>query len=179
MLFQIDNRRVAAEGECFVAPGAALIGSVVLKHDASVWFNAVLRGDLDTIVVGAYSNVQDCAVLHTDPGSPLIIGDYVTVGHQAMLHGCEIGANSLIGIQAVVLNGARVGRNCLIGANALITEGKVIPDNSMVVGAPGKVVRELDARQIAGLRASAEGYAERARQYLAGCSAQKSADQAG
>ncbi len=176
MLLQLDDRRVQAQGDHFVADGAVVLGSVLLKDDASVWFNAVLRGDNELITVGAHSNVQDGAVLHTDPGFPLTIGDYVTVGHKAVVHGCEIGDNSLIGINAVVLNGARIGRNCLIGANALITEGKQIPDNSMVLGAPGKVIRELNEREIEGLRRSAEGYAKNARRFRKGLKPQSQAD---
>ena len=146
------------DDEYWIAPTAAVMGRVVLKKNASVWWGATLRGDNDPIVVGENSNVQDGAVLHTDPGSPLIIGRNVTIGHLAMLHGCEIGDGSLIGIGAVVLNRAKIGKNCLIGAKALIPEGKVIPDNSLVMGAPGKVVRELTPEQAAGLAMSAAGY---------------------
>ena len=130
-------------GNYWVAPDAQVIGNIVLKKNASVWFNAVLRGDNDPIIIGENSNVQDGAVLHTDIGCPLTLGANVTVGHQAMLHGCTVGDNSLIGIGATVLNSAKIGRNCLIGAHALVGEGKEIPDNSMVLGMPGKVVREL------------------------------------
>ena len=130
-------------GNYWVAPDAQVMGNIVLKENASVWFGAVLRGDNDPIVIGENSNVQDGAVLHTDIGCPLTLGANVTVGHQAMLHGCTVGDNSLIGIGATVLNGAKIGRNCLIGAHALVGEGKEIPDNSMVLGMPGKVVREL------------------------------------
>src|ERR1700744_4802776 len=131
------------EGDYWIAPNAVLIGRVVLKKNASVWFGATLRGDNEPITVGEDSNVQDGAVLHADPGSPLTLGRGGTVGHQAMLHGCTVGDNCLIGIGAVVLNGARIGKNCLIGAKALIAEGKEIPDNSLVVGAPGRVLRPL------------------------------------
>ena len=130
-------------GNYWVAPDAQVMGNIVLKENASVWFGAVLRGDNDPIVIGENSNVQDGAVMHTDIGCPLTLGVNVTVGHQAMLHGCTVGNNSLIGIGATVLNGAKIGRNCLIGAHALVGEGKEIPDNSMVLGMPGKVVREL------------------------------------
>ena len=130
-------------GNYWVAPGAQVMGNIVLKENASVWFGAVLRGDNDPIVIGENSNVRDGAVMHTDIGCPLTLGANVTVGHQAMLHGCTVGDNSLIGIGATVLNGAKIGRNCLIGAHALVGEGKEIPDNSMVLGMPGKVVREL------------------------------------
>ncbi len=130
-------------GNYWIAPDAQVMGNIVLKENASVWFGAVLRGDNDPIVIGENSNVQDGAVMHTDIGCPLTLGVNVTVGHQAMLHGCTVGNNSLIGIGATVLNGAKIGRNCLIGAHALVGEGKEIPDNSMVLGMPGKVVREL------------------------------------
>ena len=130
-------------GNYWVAPDAQVMGNILLKENASVWFGAVLRGDNDPIVIGENSNVQDGAVMHTDIGCPLTLGANVTVGHQAMLHGCTVGDNSLIGIGATVLNRAKIGRNCLIGAHALVGEGKEIPDNSMVLGMPGKVVREL------------------------------------
>ena len=148
------------QGEYWVAPSASVIGNVILHSNASVWFGAVLRGDNDPITVGPDSNIQDGSVLHTDMGSPLTLGRGVTVGHKAMLHGCEVGDYSLIGIGAVVLNGVKIGRNCIIGANALITEGKIIPDNSLVVGQPGKVVRERDPAHIAVLQMSAEHYVQ-------------------
>ena len=144
----------------WVAPDAQVMGNIVLKENASVWFNAVLRGDNDPIVVGENSNVQDGAVLHTDLGYPLTLGANVTVGHQAMLHGCTVGDNSLIGIGATILNGATIGRNCLIGAHALIGEGKEIPDNSMVLGMPGKIVREIDVENEKMMLASAKIYVE-------------------
>ncbi len=156
------------DGDYWVAPSATLIGRVVLRRNASVWFNAVLRGDNEPIVIGENSNVQDGAVLHTDMGSPLTLGRDVTVGHLAMLHGCEVGDGSLIGIGAVVLNGARIGRGCLIGAKALIGEGEVIPEGSMVLGAPGRVVRELDAQNRARLAAGAAHYVDNWRRYAAG-----------
>ena len=137
------------DGEYWIAPNATVIGRVVLMKNASVWFGSVLRGDNDPIVIGENSNIQDNSVLHTDTGSPLTIGKHVTVGHKAMLHGCQIGDGSLIGIGSIILNGAKIGKNCLIGAGALITEGKEIPDNSMVVGAPGKVVKEVSSAQAA------------------------------
>jgi carbonic anhydrase/acetyltransferase-like protein (isoleucine patch superfamily) len=147
-------------GQYWVAPNAVVVGNVTLKVNASIWYGAVLRGDNDPITIGENSNIQDGSILHTDLGSPLSVGDGVTVGHLAMLHGCTIGDNALIGIGAVILNGARIGRNCLIGARALITEGKEIPDNSLVMGAPGKVVRQLDPAQIEGLKLSALHYVE-------------------
>lgn len=139
--------------EYWIAPNAAVMGNVILKKNASVWFGATIRGDNDPIIIGENSNVQDGSVLHTDAGSPLTIGANVTVGHMVMLHGCSIGDNSLVGIGSIILNGAKIGKNCLIGANVLITEGKEIPDNSLVMGAPGKVVREVSegqARMLAG-----------------------------
>ena len=152
-------------GEYWIAPTAVVLGRVVLKPNASVWFGAVLRGDNDPITVGENSNIQDLSVLHTDDGVPLTIGAGVTVGHKVMLHGCTVGDNSLIGINSVVLNGAVIGKNCLIGANSLIPEGKVIPDGSLVMGSPGKVVRELDARAVQMLRLSALHYVENWKRY--------------
>ncbi|WP_333896188.1 gamma carbonic anhydrase family protein [Brevundimonas aurantiaca] len=155
------------QGEYWVAPNASVIGNVILHANASVWFGAVLRGDNEPISVGPDSNIQDGSVLHTDMGSPLTLGRGVTVGHKAMLHGCEVGDYSLVGIGAVVLNGVKIGRNCIIGANALLTEGKVIPDNSLVVGQPGKVVRDRDPAQIAVLQMSAEHYVQNWKRFAA------------
>ena len=177
MLFELDGRRVVTEGDCFIADSASLIGAVTLGHESSVWFSAVLRGDREPIVVGPGSNVQDGAVLHTDMGFPLVLGRRVTVGHGVMLHGCTIGDFSLIGINAVVLNGAKIGRNCLIGANTLVTEGKEIPDNSLVLGSPGKVVRELTAEQIAELADDAQVYVDNAARYRAGLRPQTAAEE--
>ena len=165
MIYTLENRAPKFLGDYFIADSAAVIGSVTLHHNASIWFGCTVRGDTDDLIIGENSNVQDGCVLHTDPGSPLLIGSHVTIGHKAMLHGCTIGDNSLVGINAVVLNGAKIGRNCLIGANALVTEGKEIPDNSMVLGSPGKVVRELTPQQIEGLRKSALHYVENARRF--------------
>ncbi len=156
------------EGEYWIAPNATVVGDVTLKSGASIWFGAIVRGDNDPIVIGENTNIQDGSVLHSDPGEPLIIGANVTVGHMAMLHSCEIGDGTLIGIGAVVLGRAVIGRNCLIGANALITEGKVIPDGSLVMGQPGKVVRTLEPGQIAVLEASAEHYVQNWKRYVAG-----------
>ena len=147
-------------GNYWVAPDAQVMGNIVLKENASIWFGSVLRGDNDPIIIGENSNVQDGAVLHTDIGFPLTLGANVTVGHQAMLHGCTVGDNSLIGIGATVLNGAKIGQNCLIGAHALVGEGKDIPDNSMVLGMPGKIVRELGEDNEKMLVASAKFYVE-------------------
>jgi len=166
MIYELGDRRVVLEGENhFIADNATLIGSVVLKDNASVWFNVVIRGDNDTITVGENSNVQDGSVLHTDEGVKLNIGRNVTVGHKVMLHGCDIGDNTLIGINAVVLNNARIGRNCIIGANALIPENKEIPDNSLVMGSPGRVIKEITDEQAAMLAHGADHYVENARRY--------------
>ena len=156
-----------AEGEYWIAPTASVIGNVILKKNASIWWGAILRGDNDPIIVGENTNVQDGSVLHTDAGSPLTIGAGVTIGHMVMLHGCEIGDGSLIGISAIILNGARIGRNCLVGAGALITEVKEIPDNSMVMGAPGKVVREIGEQHALILQASALHYVDNWKRYRA------------
>ncbi len=145
-------------GRYWIAPDASVIGKVRLEVNASIWFGAVLRGDNELILIGENSNIQDGCVLHTDIGAPLSIGRNCTIGHRAILHGCTIGDNSLIGMGAAILNHARIGRNCLIGANALISEGKIIPDNSLVMGMPGKVIRELDAAAIARLPLAAAGY---------------------
>lgn len=161
MLYSLGECEVDVRGgDWFVADGAVVVGRVRLENNASVWFNAVLRGDHELITVGENSNVQDGSVLHTDPGRPLTIGRNVTVGHRAVLHGCDVGDGSLIGINAVVLNGARIGSGCLIGANSLITENKVIPDGSLAMGSPAKVVGALDDGQRAALLESAAGYVE-------------------
>ncbi len=167
MLYQLGDVRVETRGDYYVADNATVIGAVELGHDVSIWFNVVIRGDTDRIVIGDNSNVQDGSVLHTDEGVELHIGRNVTVGHKVMLHGCTIGDNSLIGMNAVILNRARIGKNCLIGANALITEGKEIPDGSLVMGAPGKVVRQLTEQEIAGLNHAAEHYVENGKRYRA------------
>jgi carbonic anhydrase/acetyltransferase-like protein (isoleucine patch superfamily) len=146
------------QGQYWIAPSAELMGRVRLLADSSVWFGAVLRGDNEWITIGAGSNVQDGCVLHTDVGAPLTIGENCTIGHKAILHGCTINDNSLIGMGAIVLNHARIGRNCLIGAGALIPEGKIIPDNSLVVGQPGKVIRTIDDAAAAKLTQSAKSY---------------------
>ena len=167
MFYELDGHRVQAEGDYWVADNAVVLGRVLLKHNASVWFGAVLRGDNDLITVGEHSNVQDLSVLHTDLGCPLTIGSYCTIGHKVMLHGCTIGDNTLVGINSVILNNAVIGPNCLIGANSLIPEGKVIPEGSLVMGSPGKVVRQLTPEQIAGLRQSAEGYVANSQRFRA------------
>ena len=169
MLYRLNERIPELRGERhFVAENAAVIGTVILEDNASVWFGAVLRGDNEPIHIGANSNIQDGAVLHTDIGIPLTVAANVTVGHQAMLHGCTIGEGSLIGIKAVILNRSIIGRNCLIGANTLVTEGKVIPDNSLVIGMPGKVVRTLTEAEIAAMHANTAHYVELMARYRSG-----------
>ena len=143
MFYDLKGKKPQNSGENWVAPNAIIIGDVTLEKNSSIWFNAVLRGDIENIHIGEGSNIQDGSILHTDPGCPLKVGKNVTIGHLVMLHGCTIGDNSLIGIGAVILNNAKIGKNCIIGANALITENKEISDNSLVVGSPGKVIREV------------------------------------
>jgi carbonic anhydrase/acetyltransferase-like protein (isoleucine patch superfamily) len=166
-VYQFGDRIPSVHASAFVAPNASVIGSVVLSENVSVWFGATIRGDNDIITLGKNSNIQEGAVLHTDPGIPLTVGENVTIGHQAMLHGCTIGDGSLIGIQAVILNGAVLGKGCLVGAGALITERKVFPDRSLILGAPAKAVRELSDNDIAGLLQSAASYVDRRAQFLA------------
>jgi carbonic anhydrase/acetyltransferase-like protein (isoleucine patch superfamily) len=160
-----------ADDEYWIAPNAVVLGNVILKKNASIWFGATLRGDNDPIVVGENSNVQDNSVLHTDAGSPLTIGANVTVGHMVMLHGCTVGDGALIGIGSIVLNGAKIGKNCLVGAGALITEGKEFPDNTMILGSPAKVVRELSPEQAARMGLGALGYVRNWQRFKAGLSA--------
>ena len=157
-----------ADGEYWIAPNAVVAGNVILKKNASVWFGAVLRGDNEPIVVGEHSNIQDNSVCHTDMGSPLTIGDNVTVGHMVMLHGCTIGDGALIGIGAVVLNGAKIGKNCLVGAGALVTEGKEFPDGVMILGAPAKVVRELAPEHAQRMGMGAMSYVRNWQRFKAG-----------
>ncbi len=164
-LYALGDVTPQVADDAWIAPGSHIIGHIVLEAKTSVWFGCTLRGDNERITVGAGSNVQENCVLHTDMGYPLIIGAGCTIGHKAMLHGCQIGENSLIGMGATVLNGAKIGKNCLIGAGALITEGKTIPDGSLVMGAPGKVVRSLDDAAIDRIRLSALHYQENARRF--------------
>ena len=167
MMYSLGETQVTLLGEGhFIAPNAAVIGDVTLHERSSVWFSCVLRGDAERIEVGAGSNIQDGAVIHADPGSPAIIGKNVTVGHNAMIHGCTIGDGSLVGINAVVLNGARVGKGCLIGANALVTEGMEVPDGSMVLGSPGKIKKTFTEQEQATLGANAEHYVVNAQRFL-------------
>ncbi|MEE9313761.1 MAG: gamma carbonic anhydrase family protein [Rhizobiaceae bacterium] len=153
---------------CWVAPCATMIGKVVLKQSANIWFGAVLRGDNEAIVIGEGSNVQELSCMHTDMGYPLTIGKHCTIGHRAMVHGCTVGDNTMIGMGATVMNGAVIGNNCLIGAGALISEGKIIPDGSLVLGAPGKIVRSLDEAAIGFLKMSALHYVENSKRFRKG-----------
>ena len=170
MIWSLDGIAPQIDPQAWVAPDAQVMGRVVLGAGASVWFGAVLRGDTEVIELGQGSNVQDLCVLHTDPGHPLVIGADCTIGHRAILHGCRIGDGALIGMGATVLNGAVIGSGALIGAGALIPEGKVIPDGALVMGAPGRVVRMLDADALAGLRESAARYRANAARFRAGLS---------
>ena len=165
-LYSIGERRVLLRGaHHYIAPDASLIGSVTLEHEVSVWFNVVIRADNDQVTIGEQTNVQDGSVLHVDPGYPMHLGRRVTVGHKVMLHGCTVGDGSLIGINSVVMNGAKIGKGTLIGANTLIPEGKEIPDGVLVIGSPGKVVRELKPEDRAYLLKIASGYVERSKLY--------------
>ena len=167
-LYELDGVQPQMGAGAWVADSAQVMGNVVLAENASVWFGAVLRGDTETLSIGRNSNVQDLSVLHADAGCPLTIGENVTIGHQVMLHGCTIGDNSLIGIQAVVLNNAKIGRNSIVGAGSVVTEGKEFPDNSLIIGSPAKVVRVLDDAAADKLRQSAEHYVDNARRFARG-----------
>lgn len=171
MIYALDDIAPQIDPTAWVAPDANVIGKIVLEAGSSVWFGATLRGDNEEIRLGANSNIQENCVLHTDMGYPLVIGANCTIGHKAMLHGCTIGEGSLIGMGATILNGAKIGRGCLIGAGALVTEGKEIPDGSLVMGAPGKVIRTLDAAAQARLIQSAASYRDNARRFRAGLKA--------
>lgn len=166
-LYRLGDKvpKVPKADRFWLAPDAQIIGDVDLGDDVGIWFGAVLRGDNDPIIIGAGTNIQDGVMMHTDPGKGVTIGEGCTIGHHAIIHGCTIGNNSLIGMGATVLNGARIGDNCLVGANALITEGKIFPNNSLIVGSPARVVRELDAAAIAGLQLSAENYVRNWRRF--------------
>ncbi|OQM76589.1 gamma carbonic anhydrase family protein [Manganibacter manganicus] len=169
-IYAIGGRRPRFEDEAsnWIAPDAVLIGDIDIGRNAGFWFGVVIRGDNDPIVIGADTNVQEHVVMHTDVGFPLTVGTGCTIGHRAMLHGCTIGDNSLVGMGAIVLNGARIGRNCLVGAGALVTEGKEFPDNSLIVGSPARVVRTLDEASVAALRASAAHYVANGQRFRAG-----------
>lgn len=172
MIYQLDDLAPELIGEGhFIAPGAAVIGNVTLHPQVGIWFGVVVRGDVERIEIGARSNVQDNSVLHADPGFPLIVGEDVTIGHKAMVHGCNIGNGTLVGINAVVLNGATIGRNCIIGANALVTEGTEVPDNSMVLGSPGKVVKQLGDAHLQAVALGTAHYVENAARFARGLKA--------
>jgi carbonic anhydrase/acetyltransferase-like protein (isoleucine patch superfamily) len=164
-IYELGAAKPTVATSAWVADSAQVIGHVVLGEEASVWYGAVLRGDNESITLGARSNVQESAVLHTDMGFPLLLGPDVTVGHQAMLHGCTVGEGSLIGIQAVVLNGAQIGKHCLVAAGAVVTEGKVFPDGALILGSPAKVVRQLTPEEITRLRGSAASYVKNAQRH--------------
>ena len=166
-VYEVNGLRPKLAPSAWVADSAQVIGNVRLGEQVSVWFGTVIRGDNEEIVIGAGSNVQDGSVLHSDWGQPLTLGEGVSIGHKVMLHGCSIGAGSLIGIGAVLLNGARIGRHCLVGAGSLVTEGKEFPEGSMILGSPARVVRQLSAEQIAGFQAIARHYVENAQQFRA------------
>ena len=166
MIISLEDKTLQTEGDDYwIAPNATVIGDVYLSKDSSIWFNATLRADNEQIFIGEGSNIQDGSVLHTDPGYPLRIGKDVTIGHLVMLHGCTIEDNSLIGIGAVILNGAKIGKNCIVGANALVTENKVIPDNSLVMGSPGKIVRQVTSEEIKSISDNAIHYQQNWKKY--------------
>ena len=165
MFYDLKDKKPKNSGENWVAPNAVVIGDVTLEKNTSIWFNATLRGDLEPIIVGEDSNIQDGSVIHTDPGCPTIIGKGVTVGHMVMLHGCEISDDCIIGIGSTILNKAKIGKNCIIGANSLVTENKVIPDRSLVLGSPGKVVRQVTDEEIKHIKENARDYVENIKKY--------------
>jgi len=165
MIYDFKNNTPLLHKESWVAPSAVLIGKVILKKNANVWFNVVLRGDIEPITVGEDSNVQDGSIFHTDPGCPLTLGKGVTVGHMVMLHGCEVLDNTLIGIGSVILNKVKIGKNCIIGANTLIAENKVIPDESLVLGSPGRVIRKVTSKEIEDIKENANHYIENYKKY--------------
>jgi carbonic anhydrase/acetyltransferase-like protein (isoleucine patch superfamily) len=162
-IYQLGEHAPEIDASAYVADSATLIGKVTLAQDASVWSGVTIRGDNERITIGQGSNVQEGAVMHTDMGYPLTVGRHVTIGHQAMLHGCTVGDGALIGIQAVILNGAKIGKGCLVGAGALVTEGKEFPDHSLIIGSPAKAVRTLTAEDVARLEMSAASYVARAK----------------
>lgn len=166
-IYRLADKVPSIDESAYVAVEATIIGSVTLEANSSVWANVVIRGDNEPISIGKGSNVQEGAVLHVDPGFPLIVGENVTVGHQAMLHGCSVGAGSLVGMQAILLNGSVIGRNCLVAAGAVVTEGKTFPDNSLILGAPAKVVRELTAEQIESMHRNTAHYVKNASHFKA------------
>jgi carbonic anhydrase/acetyltransferase-like protein (isoleucine patch superfamily) len=165
MIIDLPNRSPRIADDCFVAPNATVIGDTTMESGASVWFGTVVRADVERVHIGANTNVQDNAVIHADPGSPVILGKGITIGHKAMVHGCTVGDHSLIGINAVVLNGAKIGKHCLIGANSLVPEGMEIPDYSLVVGSPAKIKRQLSEKEVTALVEGSGHYCENAADY--------------
>ena len=165
MIYDLKKNVPEISSDSWVAPNAIIIGKVKLEKNSSIWFNAVLRGDIEKIVIGENSNIQDGSVLHTDPGYPLTVGKGVTVGHMVMLHGCEISDDTLVGIGSTILNKAKIGKNCIIGANTLVTENKTIPDNSLVLGSPGKVIRKVTDDEIKVIRENAKHYVKNSKRY--------------
>ena len=165
MIYDLEKNVPEINADSWVAPNAIIIGKVKLEKNSSIWFNAILRGDIEKIVIGENSNIQDGSVLHTDPGCPLTVGKGVTVGHMVMLHGCEISDDTLIGIGSTILNKAKIGKNCIIGANTLVTENKTIPDNSLVLGSPGKVIRKVTDDEIKVIRENAKHYVKNSKKY--------------
>ena len=165
MIYDLEKNVPEINADSWVAPNAIIIGKVKLEKNSSIWFNAVLRGDIEKIVIGENSNIQDGSVLHTDPGCPLTVGKGVTVGHMVMLHGCEISDDALIGIGSTILNKAKIGKNCIIGANTLVTENKLIPDNSLVLGSPGKIIRKVTDDEIKVICENAKHYVENSKRY--------------
>jgi len=165
MIYEFEKNTPLIHKNSWVASSAVLIGKVILKKDANVWFNVVLRGDIEPITIGEGSNVQDGSVFHTDPGCPLILGKNVTVGHMVMLHGCEVADDTLVGIGSKILNKTKIGKNCIIGANTLITENKIIPDRSLVIGSPGKIIRQVTEKEIEEIKINAKHYVENYKKY--------------
>ena len=164
-IYQLGDITPDIDASAYITDTAKIIGKVKIEAKASIWFDATIRGDNELITISENSNVQEGCILHTDPGYPLVVGKNVTIGHQAMLHGCTIGEGSLIGIQAVILNGAKIGKNCLVGAGALVTEGKEFPDNSLIIGSPAKAVRELNEQDIRGMHRNTDNYGMRGQLY--------------
>lgn len=167
-VYALDQDHPQMHPNAWVAPSATVIGKVVLEADANVWYGVVVRGDTDTLTIGEGSNIQDGSVVHTDVGLPLVVGKHVTVGHQVILHGCQIGDETLIGMGAVILNGARIGKHCIVGAGSLVTEGKDFPDGSLIMGSPAKVVRQVRPEEIEKIRASAAHYVKNAQRHRQG-----------
>ncbi len=167
-MYELDGVSPTLGKNAWVADSAQVMGDVVMGEDSSIWFGVVARGDSEKLTLGRGCNIQDGCVLHADSGKPLVLGDFVSVGHMVMLHGCSVGDGSLIGIGAIVLNDVKIGKNCIVGANSLVTEGKEFPDGSMIMGSPAKLMRQLDPEQIAGLRGIAEHYIENAKRFKAG-----------